>query len=97
MAWRGSFSRSLLAAARSSAARSTPAAARAPPSAVPRLQRRQPSFASPRNLGELGCMQSFLPLYSTVAAPRLTSHLSASVRECCELSQGTFRRTCQDR
>ncbi|XP_074565648.1 uncharacterized protein LOC141822120 isoform X2 [Curcuma longa] len=100
MAWRGSISRSLLNAARYSATRSPPAAAsriRAPPSAVPRLQRRQHAFASPRNLGELGCMQSFLPLYSTVAAPRLTSHLSVNARACCELSQGTFRRTCQDR
>ncbi|XP_042474003.1 uncharacterized protein LOC122056231 isoform X2 [Zingiber officinale] len=98
MAWRGSISRSLLNAARYSATRSQPAAAsriRAPPFAVPRLQRRQHSFASPRqkknrrrNLGELGCMQSFLPLYSTVAAPRLTSHLSVNPRACCELSQG---------
>ncbi|KAG6517910.1 hypothetical protein ZIOFF_021309 [Zingiber officinale] len=53
MAWRGSISRSLLNAARYSATRSQPAAAsriRAPPFAVPRLQRRQHSFASPRYL-----------------------------------------------
>ncbi|WOL07817.1 hypothetical protein Cni_G16566 [Canna indica] len=99
MAWRGSVSRSLLAAARSSASRSTPAVPRlrTPTAAAPRIQRRRPSFASPRSLGELGCTQSFLPLYSVVAAPRLTSHLSVSARACCELSQGTFRRTCQDR
>ncbi|XP_018680188.1 uncharacterized protein LOC103982185 isoform X1 [Musa acuminata AAA Group] len=99
MAWRGSISRSLLAAARSSSPRSSPAVPRlrSQPAAAPRLQRRRISFSPPRSLGQLGCAQSFLPLYSVVAAPRLTSHLSVSARACCELSQGTFRRTCQDR
>ncbi|MBA0711995.1 hypothetical protein Golax_011121 [Gossypium laxum] len=27
----------------------------------------------------------------------LTSHLTVNVRACCELSHGTFCRTCQDR
>ncbi|MBA0638719.1 hypothetical protein Godav_029943 [Gossypium davidsonii] len=27
----------------------------------------------------------------------LTSHLTVSVRACCELSHGTFCRSCQDR
>ncbi|XP_073107911.1 uncharacterized protein [Elaeis guineensis] len=108
MAWRGSISRSLLATARSSSSSlRSPAAAprlRPPPLATPRLQRRRPSFSLPgetpvlnRTLGELGCTQSLLPLHSVVALPRLTSHLSVSARACCELSQGTFRRTCQDR
>lgn len=47
-----------------------------------------------RSMGELGCTQSLLPLQCT---PRLTSHLSVAVRACCELSHGTFCRTCQDR
>ncbi|CAD5175618.1 uncharacterized protein LOC103982928 isoform X3 [Musa acuminata AAA Group] len=99
MAWRGSISGSLLAAARSYSPRSPHAVRRlpCPPVAGPRLQRRRLPLSPPRSLGELGCAQSFLPLYSVVAAPRLTSHLSVSARACCELSQGTFRRTCQDR
>ncbi|KAJ8513981.1 hypothetical protein OPV22_004415 [Ensete ventricosum] len=91
MAWRGSISRSLLPAARSSSPRSSPAVPRlrSQPAAAPRLQRRRIAFSLPRSLGQLGCAQSFLPLYSVVAAPRLTSHLSVSARACCELSQGT--------
>ncbi|KAG1368555.1 hypothetical protein COCNU_14G010230 [Cocos nucifera] len=92
MAWRGSISRSLLAAARSSSSplRSPPVAPRLrpPPLAAPRLQRRRLSLAPSRTLGELGCAQSLLPLHSVVAVPRLTSHLSVSARACCELSQG---------
>ncbi|KAK1300443.1 E3 ubiquitin-protein ligase CIP8 [Acorus calamus] len=49
------------------------------------------------SLGELACLQSLLPLHNVVSAARLTSHLSVEARACCELSQGTFRRTCQDR
>ncbi|KAJ4837466.1 hypothetical protein Tsubulata_013176 [Turnera subulata] len=45
------------------------------------------------NLGALGCAQSFLPIYSMAA----TAHLNANVRAFCELSHGTFCRTCQDR
>ncbi|XP_072988709.1 uncharacterized protein [Typha latifolia] len=93
MAWRGSISRSLLATARSSSA----SRLRPPPLAAPRLHRRHLPFPPSRPLGALGCVQSLLPLHSSVAIPRLTSHLSASARACCELSQGTFRRTCQDR
>ncbi|XP_073004739.1 uncharacterized protein [Typha latifolia] len=101
MAWRGSISRSLVATARSasSSLRSPPAASlrRPPPLAGPRLQRGRLSFAPPRPLEALGCACSLLPLHSAAALPRLTSHLSVSARACCELSQGTFRRTCQDR
>ncbi|KAJ0963394.1 hypothetical protein J5N97_028516 [Dioscorea zingiberensis] len=83
MAWRGSFSRSLLAAARSSTG-----VPRLRPVAGPRLPRRRLPVAPPRTFGELGCAQSLLPLHSAVAAARLTSHLSISARACCELSQG---------
>ncbi|XP_057493674.1 uncharacterized protein LOC130779139 isoform X1 [Actinidia eriantha] len=95
MAWRGSLSRSVIATARASIRTSPPLnRLRPPPLAAPRLQSRRLSFANPRNLGELGCMQSLLPLYS---GTRLTSHLAVNVRACCELSHGTFCRTCQDR
>ncbi|XP_020272565.1 uncharacterized protein LOC109847744, partial [Asparagus officinalis] len=67
------------------------------PIAGPRVDRRRFSFASPRSFAELGCAQSFLPLHSVVAGARLTSHLSVSARACCELSHGTYIRTCQDR
>ncbi|KAJ0961051.1 hypothetical protein J5N97_000952 [Dioscorea zingiberensis] len=92
MAWRGSISRSLLAAARS------PSASLRHPSAAPRVRRaihsgpsiprRLAPLAPPRSFGRLGCVQSLLPLHSAAAAARLTSHLSISVRACCELSQG---------
>ncbi|KAK9287488.1 hypothetical protein L1049_015909 [Liquidambar formosana] len=99
MAWRcGSVSRSLISTARASSLRSSaPLPRLRPPLAAPRLQSRRLSFATPRNLGELGCVQSLLPLHSVVVAPRLTSHLTVDVRACCELSHGTFRPTCQDR
>ncbi|XP_064941011.1 uncharacterized protein LOC103969474 isoform X2 [Musa acuminata AAA Group] len=89
MAWRGSVSRSLLAAARSSPRRPTPALPRLrPPSpTAPRLPRRRTSSASARSLGELRCVQLLLPLQAVAATPRLTSHLSVSARACCELSQ----------
>ncbi|CAL9211069.1 unnamed protein product, partial [Musa hybrid cultivar] len=45
-----------------------------------------------RSLGELGCVQLLLPLRVVVISPCLTSHLSASVGACCELSQGKSRR-----
>ncbi|RAL38882.1 hypothetical protein DM860_015243 [Cuscuta australis] len=50
-----------------------------------------------RTLGGLAAAQSLMPLLSTTAGPRLTSHLKVDVRACCELSHGTFCRTCQDR
>ncbi|KAA8545808.1 hypothetical protein F0562_020741 [Nyssa sinensis] len=97
MAWRGSFSRSLISTARASTTRSSPSLSRLrPPLAAPRIQPRRFSFANPRNLGELGCAQSLLP-FSMVAGARLTSHITVNARACCELSHGTFCRTCQDR
>ncbi|KAL0387051.1 UNVERIFIED_CONTAM: hypothetical protein Sradi_2586900 [Sesamum radiatum] len=99
MAWRGSLSRSLMSTARASAFRSSPSLSapprlRPPPLSAPRLQPRRLSFSNPRTMGELGCAQSLMPL---LAGVRLTSHLAVNVRACCELSHGTFRRTCQDR
>ncbi|XP_018827813.1 uncharacterized protein LOC108996390 isoform X1 [Juglans regia] len=101
MAWRsGSLSRSLISTARTSSLRSSPPLprVRTPPLAAPRVQSRRFSFATaPRNLGELGCTQSLLPLGNMLATTCLTSHLAVNMRAFCELSHGTFRRTCQDR
>ncbi|XP_021669767.2 uncharacterized protein LOC110657027 isoform X1 [Hevea brasiliensis] len=101
MAWRsgGSFSRALVSAARAPSRLSSPPLPRIrpPSSASPRLQSRRLSFATSRNMGELGCMQSFLPLHSMVSTNHLTSRLNANLRAFCELSHGTFYRTCQDR
>ncbi|KAK6253476.1 hypothetical protein QUC31_015196 [Theobroma cacao] len=101
MAWRsaGSLSRTVMSAARAPSLRTPPPLPRLrpPTSSAPRLQSRRPSLAPSRNFGELGCVQSFLPLHSMVATARLTSHLTVNVRACCELSHGTVRRTCQDR
>ena len=47
-----------------------------------------------RNLGELGCAQSLLPM---LAGTRLGSHLTVNVRAFCELTHGTICRSCQDR
>ncbi|KAK8626908.1 hypothetical protein V6N13_134537 [Hibiscus sabdariffa] len=89
MAWRtaGSFSRSVISAARAPSLRSPPPLPRLrpPTSSAPRLQSRRFSYAPTRNLGELGCFQSFLPLNTTAC---LTSHLTVNVRACCELSHG---------
>ncbi|CAL9061070.1 unnamed protein product [Musa banksii] len=114
MAWRGSISRSLLAAARSSPPRrpSIPSRLFPPSPSVPRRRLSSaPSryFLTPvtfisadpfrsldlcprRSLGELGCVPLLLPLRVVAISPCLTSHLSASVRACCELSQGKSRR-----
>ncbi|XVE66762.1 hypothetical protein DITRI_Ditri08aG0105200 [Diplodiscus trichospermus] len=101
MAWRsaGSFSRSVMSAARAPSLRTSPPLPRLRPqtSSAPRLQSRRLSVAPSRNLGELGCFQSFLPLHSVAPTARLTSHLTSNLRACCELSHGTFCRTCQDR
>ncbi|GFP88600.1 hypothetical protein PHJA_001003700 [Phtheirospermum japonicum] len=83
MAWRGSVSRSLMSAARSSAFRSsTPLSAppRLRPSSIPssRPNSRRLSFSNPRTLGELGCTQSLMPLHM---GARLTSHLAVNVLE----------------
>ncbi|XP_010530728.1 PREDICTED: uncharacterized protein LOC104807235 isoform X2 [Tarenaya hassleriana] len=93
MAWRsaGSFGRSFAsAAARAPSLRHRPAASlprlRPPQSSMPR--RRFASFSPSRNLGELGCTQSLLPLHSVAAAAQLTSHLTLNVRAFCELSNG---------
>ncbi|XVF01344.1 hypothetical protein REPUB_Repub04eG0079800 [Reevesia pubescens] len=101
MAWRsaGSLSRSVMSAARAPSLRTPPPLPRLrpPTSSAPRLQSRRLSFAPSRNLGELGCFQSFLPLHSVVPTARLTSHLTVNARGCCELSHGIFCHTCQDR
>ncbi|XP_073125461.1 uncharacterized protein [Henckelia pumila] len=97
MAWRGSFSRSFISRARASAFRSSPPLASSRRVRPPSLQPRRFSFSNPRTLGELGCTQSLMPLHNVMAGARLTSHLAANVRACCELYNGTFCRTCQDR
>ncbi|XP_025797499.1 uncharacterized protein LOC112877413 isoform X2 [Panicum hallii] len=86
MAWRGAASRSLLAAVRGRASSSTTTAASrvraaAPIPAAPR--RRVPAFA----------FATARPLAAMAGSPpavvaRLTGHTAASVRACCELSQG---------
>ncbi|MBA0716969.1 hypothetical protein Golax_004819, partial [Gossypium laxum] len=88
----GSLSRSVMSAARAPSLRTPPPMPRVrpPTSSAPRLQSRRLSFAPSRNLGELGCVQSFLPLHNLVPMACLTSHLTVSVRACCELShEGT--------
>ncbi|KAI3969287.1 hypothetical protein MKW92_045109 [Papaver armeniacum] len=99
MAWRGSASRSFFSVARAmrSTAAPLPRIRPTPVMAPPRIQAPRFNFANPRTLGEIGSTQSLLTLHSIVAAPRLTSHLAVNVRACCELSQGTFCRTCPDR
>ncbi|ESQ51064.1 hypothetical protein EUTSA_v10022939mg [Eutrema salsugineum] len=94
MAWRnaGSAARSFVSAtARAPSLRSpTTALPRLRPSSPSSLPGRRFAFSSPsRNLGALGCTQSFLPLYSVVAASQLTSHLNVNLRAFCELSNGT--------
>nr|GEV24023.1 caspase-6 protein [Tanacetum cinerariifolium] len=95
MAWRGSISRTIASAARSPSLRSPPSSPlprfRPPPTSAPRIHSRR--FTNPRNLGELGCVQSLLPL----AGARMTSRLDVNLRAFCELSHGTFCRSCQDR
>ncbi|WVZ09260.1 hypothetical protein V8G54_013790 [Vigna mungo] len=94
MAWRGgSLSRSLLSAARTTPSRCS--VTRLQRSSSPSLRShllhpRRPLFTLPRTIGILGCTQSLMPLHSTDAAARLTSHISVESRACCELSQGTL-------
>ncbi|GJM95895.1 hypothetical protein PR202_ga12681 [Eleusine coracana subsp. coracana] len=98
MAWRSAASRSFLAAVRgrTSSSASSLRGAAAPLPSVPR--RRVPSLAS-----SSAPLSSARPLAAMTGSPlavsaRLTGHSAASVRACCELSQGThFCRTCQDR
>ncbi|XP_030539019.1 uncharacterized protein LOC115747100 isoform X2 [Rhodamnia argentea] len=86
----GSLSRSLIQTARSSTLRSSSSSLhRVRPSQIPTLQSRRPLFTISRNLGQLGCIQSLMPLHSTLASSRLTSHMSLEARAYCELSQGT--------
>ncbi|XP_071935604.1 uncharacterized protein [Coffea arabica] len=89
-AWRGSISRSLLSTARASTFRSAPAVPRVRPPTLSslRLRPRRLSFAHPRTTGELGCAQSLMPLCNVTAGAQLTSHLTANLRACCELSHG---------
>ncbi|KAI4315021.1 hypothetical protein L6164_027871 [Bauhinia variegata] len=96
MAWRcGSISRSLFSAARSMPSRSSPLPFTRlhRPSSTPLrshlLHPRRPLTRAPTTMGQLGCMQSLLPLHSAVASACLTSHISVESRACLELSQGT--------
>ncbi|KAI4295718.1 hypothetical protein L6164_035734 [Bauhinia variegata] len=70
---------------------------RPPPLAAPRVQSRRFSLGASRNLGGLGCTHSLLPLHTTMATTCLTSYFAVGARAFCELSHGTFRRSCQDR
>ncbi|KAF7840763.1 uncharacterized protein G2W53_003061 [Senna tora] len=88
MAWRSaSLSRSLISTARASLRPS-------PSAPLPRLRPPPPLtvmkifFVWHRNLGELGCTQSLLPLHNTMVTASLTSHFAVSARACCELSHG---------
>ncbi|KAF0888931.1 hypothetical protein E2562_020153 [Oryza meyeriana var. granulata] len=94
MAWRGAASRTVLAAVR----RPAPSAAAArglrapPPLAAPRLRRVPSAFASPSSspiaaARPLAAMMGS-PLTTAALLARLTAHPAASVRACCELSQG---------
>ncbi|EAY91047.1 hypothetical protein OsI_12655 [Oryza sativa Indica Group] len=99
MALRGAASRCFLAAVRGRAASASRVrAAPAPlPSAPPR--RVPPAAFSPFAAAAARPMAAAAMMGSPAAvAARLTGHPSASVRACCELSQGThFCRACQDR
>ncbi|KAH0900831.1 hypothetical protein HID58_040334 [Brassica napus] len=113
MAWRsaGSAARSFVSAtARAPSLRPPPATLprlRPSQSSLPRRRFTNPRFSPVLklmlifkfewNLGELGCTQSLLPLHNVVASSRLISHLNLNVRAFCELPNGTFQRTCQDR
>ncbi|CAN0927065.1 hypothetical protein LINGRAHAP2_LOCUS35675 [Linum grandiflorum] len=91
MAWRSgasSFSRSFISSARSSSTRSSSAPLprlRPPSTSAPRIQSPRFSFSRSRNLGELGCVASLLPLHGVV----LTSHISTNLRAFCDLAHGT--------
>lgn len=90
MAFRGSISRSLVTAARTSL-RSSPPLPRAPTASTPRiLPRSRFPFSPARGLGgELGCVQSLLTFRDVAAGLPLTSHPLDNARAFCELSQGT--------
>ncbi|VVB08255.1 unnamed protein product [Arabis nemorensis] len=63
---------------------------------IPSKPAASPRFSFSRCPSELGCVQSLLPLHSTVAAARLTSCLSTTSRSSRALSQGTLCCTCPD-
>ncbi|CAA7390723.1 unnamed protein product [Spirodela intermedia] len=92
MAFRGSFSRSVYAAARSSLRSPAPAPSHRPqvPGASLLGRRRRLNVVAARPAAALGGAFSLLPLHSAVAASRLASHLSFNARACCEISQGIF-------
>ncbi|KAF8722147.1 hypothetical protein HU200_022789 [Digitaria exilis] len=98
MAWRGAASRSLLAAVRGRASSSSSTT-----TAASRLRAAAPLPAAPRRRVPAFAFATARPLAAMAGSPvavmaRLTGHTTASVRACCELSQGTlFCRTCQDR
>ncbi|XP_018482523.2 protein NONRESPONDING TO OXYLIPINS 2, mitochondrial isoform X1 [Raphanus sativus] len=84
---------SLRSAIRSSLHKS-PVGTGTPPSAsssagfrIPSKPAASPRFSFSRCPSELGCVQSLLPLHSTVAAARLTSCLSLTSRSSRALSQ----------
>ncbi|KAL5205614.1 hypothetical protein ABZP36_033823 [Zizania latifolia] len=99
MAWRGAASRTVLAAVR----RPAPSAARGlrPPPPLAALRRRVPSAFAPTS-SPIAAARPLVammgsPLTTATLLARLTAHPAASVRACCELSQGiSFRCTCQD-
>ncbi|CAN8245722.1 unnamed protein product [Cochlearia groenlandica] len=83
---------SIRSAIRSSRLKS-PIATGSPPAAssagfrIPSKPAASPRFSFSRCPSELGCVQSMLPLHSTVAAARLTSCLSTTSRSSRALSQ----------
>ncbi|KAL3614256.1 hypothetical protein CASFOL_042330 [Castilleja foliolosa] len=96
MSYRGSFTRSLVTAARSTAFRPSPRLSSHPrfrPSSFPssRPNSRLFSFSNPRTLGlgELGRTQSLMS--SHTGAMLTTSHTASNVRAFCELSHEMVR------
>ncbi|CAN6802446.1 unnamed protein product, partial [Brassica oleracea] len=85
-----------------SALHKSPVGTGTPPSAssagfrIPSKPAASPRFSFSRCPSELGCVQSLLPLHSTVAAARLTSCLSVTSRSSRALSQGTLCCTSPD-
>ncbi|PNT74418.1 uncharacterized protein LOC100826416 isoform X2 [Brachypodium distachyon] len=83
MSWRGVASRSLLSAVRGRTASTAPRLSASPLPSAPRG--RIPAFSSP--------FATARPLAAMMGSPAavvasLTGHCAASVRACCELSQG---------
>ncbi|KAL9260999.1 hypothetical protein AKJ16_DCAP10100 [Drosera capensis] len=94
-----SLTRTLLTTARSAGIRRPTTTTTLPRirAAEPLRPPRRLSFTNPRVLRELGGLYSLMPLHSVVADARMTAYVSVEARACCELSQGTFRRSCQAR